>query len=191
MENRKILNRSENKKLNIENNKPGEFVLYIGIVVVAVLARLLPHLPNLTPITGLALFSGASSKNKGWLLVPLVAMFISDIFLGFHITMPFVYGSFFVITLFGSFINNSSRPKSLFIFSIFSSLFFFIVTNFGVWATSTMYTKNLQGLLSSYLMGIPFLKNAVLGDIIYTTTFFYGYRLFAYFILNKKAVTKA
>lgn len=179
MENREILKNVRNKTRHV--------IPYTGIIFIAVAARLLPHLPNMTPITGLALFSGSSSKNKCWLLVPIIAMLVSDIFLGFHTTIPFVYGSFFIITIFGKFITKKSGVLTLSAMSFFSSLIFYVITNFGVWATSSMYTKNIQGLISSYLMGIPFFWNTILGDFIYTMTFFYGYRLLVYLLQVKKA----
>src|SRR5262245_25260092 len=55
------------------------FVL-AGVVLLTALARLLPHPPNFTPIGALALFGAAHFQSR-WaaFLVPLVAMFISDV----------------------------------------------------------------------------------------------------------------
>ena len=162
-----------------EVHKVNEVILYLLIILLAVIARLVPHAPNFAPIGGLALFSGANFKNKIALLIPLSAMFISDIFLGFHKTVPYVYVSFIIISLIGGLIKNN-KWQSVALASLVSSVLFFLITNFGVWATGTMYVKNLDGLLQSYAMGLPFFRNTVLSDLFFSFSFFYGYR----FILN-------
>ncbi len=152
-----------------------KLIPYTIIILLAVIARLIPHVPNFAPIGGLALFSGSNFKNKIALLIPLSAMFISDIFLGFHSTIPYVYVSFIIIALIGGLIKNN-KWQSLALASVTSSILFFIITNFGVWATGSMYVKNLNGLMQSYVMGLPFFRNTLISDLFYSFTFFYGYR---------------
>src|SRR5689334_13609970 len=134
MENRNLLNKN--------------VYLLSATVLLAAFTRLIPHIPNFAPIGALAIFSGAFFKNK-WLrfLIPLSAMFLSDIFLGFHATMPFVYGAFILSTGLGTvFLKKTFDTKKLFSVSLLSSLLFFLITNFGVWLTSSMYPKTLYGL---------------------------------------------
>ena len=152
-----------------------KIISYGAIIVLAVLARLIPHAPNFAPIGGLALFSGSHFKKKIALLIPITAMFLSDIFLGFHKTIPFVYLSFIIIALIGGLIKTN-KWQSLLKASLVSSILFFLITNFGVWATGTMYQKNLSGLMQSYVMGLPFFRNTLLSDLFYSFSFFYGYR---------------
>ncbi len=66
------------------------------IIVFAAGMRLIPHYPNFTPIAAIALFGGAH-LGKRWLAfaVPLAALLISDIFLGFHNMMIPVYLALF------------------------------------------------------------------------------------------------
>src|SRR3989338_947253 len=154
------------------------------IIILAVVARLIPHAPNFAPIGGLALFSGANFKNKTALLIPLTAMFISDIFLGFHKTIHYVYASFVTIFLIGGLIKSNKWP-SLLKASLVSSILFFLITNFGVWATGSMYQKNLSGLMQSYAFGIPFFRNTLISDLFYTFSFFYGYRFLSNFFFKK------
>lgn len=175
MENRKVLNRIKNRVERIEN-KINRLVPFMGIVILAIISRLLPHPPNIAPIAGLALLSGANLKNKWSFAIPLTAMVLSDIFLGFHPTIPFVYGSFFIITVIGMFLKNKQTFAKIVCVSLIASFLFFFITNFGVWLTSSMYTKNLTGLINSYIMGLPFLRNTIMGDLIYTLGLFYGYR---------------
>jgi hypothetical protein len=159
------------------------------IIILAVVARLIPHAPNFAPIGGLALFSGANFKKKSALLIPLTAMFLSDIFLGFHKTIPYVYGSFIIIYLIGGLIKNN-KWQSLAMASLTSSVLFFLITNFGVWLNFNMYSKTVSGLLQSYVMGVPFFRNTLLGDLFYTFSFFYGYRFLSNFILKKLLLLK-
>src|SRR3989338_3409290 len=99
------------------------------IVILAVVTRLIPHAPNFAPIGGLALFSGSHFKKKIALAIPLIAMFLSDIFLGFHKPIPYVYLSFIIIALIGGLIK-SNKWQSLLSASLISSVLFFFITNF-------------------------------------------------------------
>ncbi|MFA6081240.1 MAG: DUF6580 family putative transport protein [Patescibacteria group bacterium] len=159
------------------------------IILLAVAARLIPHAPNFAPIGGLALFSGANYKNKIALFIPLTAMFISDIFLGFHKTIPYVYVSFIIISLIGGLIKNN-KWQSLLKASLFSSILFFLITNFGVWATGSMYQKNLSGLIQCYGFGVPFFRNTLISDLFYTFSFFYGYKFLSNFVFKKFRLLK-
>ncbi|MFA6533017.1 MAG: DUF6580 family putative transport protein [Patescibacteria group bacterium] len=159
------------------------------IVLLAVAARLIPHAPNFAPIGGLALFSGSHFKKKIALLIPLTAMFISDVFLGFHKTVPYVYVSFIIIALIGGLIKNN-KWQSLFLASLFSSILFFLITNFGVWATGTMYQRNLSGLIQCYGFGLPFFRNTLISDLFYTFSFFYGYRFLSNFVFKRFTLLK-
>ncbi|MEK7634071.1 MAG: DUF6580 family putative transport protein [Patescibacteria group bacterium] len=154
------------------------------IILLAVVTRLVPHAPNFAPIGGLALFSGSHFKKKIALSIPLAAMFVSDIFLGFHKTIPYVYVSFIIIALIGRLIKNN-KWQSIFATSLISSVLFFLITNFGVWATGTMYQKNLSGLMQSYGFGVPFFRNTLISDLFYSFSFFYGYKFLSGFNFKK------
>ncbi|HKK11665.1 MAG TPA: DUF6580 family putative transport protein, partial [Flavobacteriaceae bacterium] len=80
---------------SLSNKK--QFVILLFIVAAA-LFRLLPHLPNVTPVTAMALFSGVYFTNKKYaFLIPLLVMFLSDIVLGFSYITLFVYASFVLV----------------------------------------------------------------------------------------------
>ncbi|MDO8609868.1 MAG: hypothetical protein Q7R95_04925 [bacterium] len=171
----------------MEKSKIKSWLSIFVIIILAVVARLIPHAPNFAPIGGLALFSGANFKKKSALIIPLSAMFISDIFLGFHKTMPYVYLSFILIALIGGLIKNN-KWQSIFKASLISSVLFFLITNFGVWASESMYQKNLNGLMQSYVMGLPFFRNTILSDLFYSFSFFYGYKFLSGFNFKKLLV---
>lgn len=151
-----------------------EILPVVFIIVSAVISRIIPHPPNFTPIGGIALFSGAYLVGFRSFLFPLLIMFVSDLFLGFHSTLAYVYISFVLIVLLGKLLKKKKSFLRLAATSILSSVLFFIITNFGVWQATNMYPKSTQGLVQSYLMGIPFFKNTLIGDLFYTFLLFYG-----------------
>ena len=154
--------------------------LYLSFVIVvlsAIFMRLIPHIPNVSPIAALALFSGAFIPSWGALILPIAALVISDFFLGFHATVPFVYGSFIFIIILGYVLRGKISPLFVGAGSLIGSVLFFIITNFGVWATSSMYEKSVYGLLQCYTMGLPFFRNTILGDLFYAAVFFLSYRI--------------
>jgi uncharacterized membrane protein len=142
-------------------------------------------LPNFTPIAATALFGGVYLNKKYAFFVPILAMFISDIFLGFHSTMPYVYGSFILTGLIGLWLKNHKNTQNIIGATLLSSVLFFLITNFGVWAGG-WYPKTLSGLMQSYVMAIPFFRNTILGDLCYTGVFFGAYELAQLLIIRVK-----
>lgn len=145
--------------------------LLILFILIAVWFRLIPHLPNFTPVTSLALFSGLMLKRK-WLsiAVPLVAMVLSDLVLGFSSISIWVYLGFVLITTVGWFLSKMNVNSIL-----ISSLIFFIVSNFGVWMIG--YPHTLEGLIACYTLAIPFFGYSILGDLFWGYTFKETYKL--------------
>ena len=144
-------------------------LIIITMVLMAVATRLLPHPPNVAPITGIALFAGHQFGNKKLaFIIPILCMFISDLFLGFHSTLPFVYLAFISISFLGIFSRNIHNGTIL-----TSSTIFFIVTNFGVWLLG--YPNTLAGFISCYTLAIPFFVNTILGDLFFTHSLNYSF----------------
>lgn len=148
------------------------------IILFAAVMRLVPHYPNFTPIAAIALFGGAQLGRR-WLafFVPLFALFISDLILGFHAFMIPVYLSFALVVLLGSGIGNNIKVQTVLGGSVASSLLFFLITNFAVWAMSPYYPSTFAGLMQSYTMAVPFFHSSLLGDLFYNTVFFGGFYL--------------
>lgn len=140
-----------------------EMRVVFGLVVVALLTRLLPHPPNFAPITSIALFTGFHFVNKRLaLFIPLICMFLTDLILGVHSLMPIIYLSFVLISMIGL------KAKSLSLGTILSaSSLFFIVSNLGVWYF--YYPLTWAGLSSCFILAIPFFINALMGDLFYTS----------------------
>ncbi|MBK8397860.1 MAG: hypothetical protein IPL26_21805 [Leptospiraceae bacterium] len=162
-------------------------LVFVSIMIfVAALSRLIPHPGNFTPVMAIAIFAGASilSKRES-LIIPLIAMLISDVIIGFHSLMLVVYGCMALFTFFGwNLQKNNTLPRTLG-FGLFGAVFFFVVTNFAVWISSGMYTKDISGLIECYVLAIPFFHNTVLSTLIYGFILFGGTKLFEKYELVK------
>lgn len=159
------------------------------IIFFAVILRLIPHLPNFAPIAAMALFGGVYLNRKYALIMPFLAMFISDIFLGFHSTMIFVYGSFLITGFIGLYLRPHKTLPNVITATLISSLLFFLITNLGVWLVSGLYPKSFAGLIQSYFFAIPFFRNTLLGDLFYVGLFFGSYEL-ALRLVSRSAFVK-
>ncbi len=167
------------------------------IIVLAVVSRFIPHMPNFAPITALAIFSAAYLPWKKAFGMTFAARFISDIFLGFVAwpMMAAIYASHLVGILFGVWIKKSAvSPKSspisergaevrvrlgmwprVILSSLGASAIFFLVTNFAF--LYSYYPHNFSGIIQSYINGLPFLRGTLLGDMFYSVALFGGYAL--------------
>ena len=144
-------------------------VFVVSLIFFAILSRFLPHPPNFTPIAAIALLSSKGFANR-WVvfLIPIVSLFISDLFLGMHATIPFVYASFVLIALLGRYVKKINISTVL-----LSSTIFFLVSNFGVWLLH--YPISVEGLVQCYTLALPFFLNTVLGDLVYGTLLIYPF----------------
>jgi hypothetical protein len=155
-------------------------VLVIGIVAVAALARLVPHIPNVWPVDALALFGGAYLTDRRLAFaVPLAAMAISDSILGFDglgIELA-VYGCAVATVGLGIWVGRNRSVLRIGSAAIAASLLSFAVTDLAVWAFGTLYPHTFSGLVACYVAAIPFLRNTLAGDLAYTALLFGGFAL--------------
>ena len=145
-------------------------ITFLFISVILALGRIIPHPPNFTPILATAIYTPYMVNDK-WIavLIPLSAMFIADIIIGFHPYMLWVYGAIGLSTLISSWsMRFNKKYIQLGVMAILSSILFFIITNFAVWAIWDYYPKTIDGLIICYIKAIPFFQNTLLGTIIYT-----------------------
>jgi len=167
-------------KGNVMNSKTitPKFIIITGMIFIAAFVRLIPHPPNFAPIAAMALFGGAYF-TKRWVafLIPLVAMFITDLILGFHSTMWAVYLSFVLIVGIGMLMIKQKKVSNIFLASVSASVLFFVITNFAVWAFGIYYPKGLSGLAASYTAAIPFFHYTLLGDLFFVTLMFGSFEL--------------
>ena len=162
--------------------------LIYSIILVAALVqlRLIPHPPNFTPILAAGIFSGYYFKNFFMsLFIIILSMFLGDLYLGIHDTMFFTYISLIAVVAVGFYIKKFKSLEILF-GGIIASVCFFIITNFGAWLTLDMYEKSFSGLISSYVLAIPFFQNTLVSTILYLFLF----KFFFEQILNKTKLLK-
>jgi hypothetical protein len=150
----------------------------VMIIAAAAATRLIPHPPNLTSVTALALFGGAYFSNRSLaFVVPLMALLLSDFILGLYPHMEVQYLSFALIVCIGFRLQPRRTAPRIAGAALLSALVFFVVTNLGVWAFGSLYPKTLSGLIACYVAAIPFFRGTLLGDLIYTAILFGGFRL--------------
>ena len=155
----------------------------ISVILVAAMSRLIPHWPNFTPIMAIALVGGATLSSR-WLsvLVPLVAMALSDLALGaimgsgwaLHGTQFVVYASVAAISALGMTMRSSSAVRTTLLGGTIAGVGFFLVTNFAVWFSGTMYPHTVEGLMACYAAGLAFYResgNFLLNGIVSTWLF--------------------
>jgi len=159
------------------------FIFITSAILLAAMSRLLPHIPNFTPIAAMALFGGAYFKDKRLaVVIPLIAMLLSDAAIqllfgwGFHNTMIYVYIGILLTSIIGMRVGRKATISSIAIGSITASILFFIITNFGVWA-ATGYQMGIAGLSTTYVMGIPFFAPTLIGDLFFNSVLFGAFYL--------------
>ena len=163
----------------MNKNSVNPKLLTLAIMILAAsFTRLIPHPPNFTAVAAIALFGGTYFDKK-WnaFLIPLIAMFLTDIILGFHRNMMSVYLAFILITFIGLGVRNSKKITGIFLASISASVSFFIITNFSTWILGTMYPKTGAGLAECFIAAIPFFHYTLLGDLFYVGVLFGAFEL--------------
>ena len=166
--------------------------LIVSLILIASLSRLIPHYPNFTSICAVALFSTYYfKKNHIAILISLSALWVSDLLLNniiyfdtyqnftlFYKGFFWQYSPIILIAIIGKRILIKLSLSSLVFSSLSSSLVFFIISNFGVWLNSSVYSNDITGLLSCYIAAFPFFLNTLLSTLIYSIALFFSYEFF-------------
>ena len=166
-------------------------VMVFALIVLAAASRLLPHPPNFAPVAAIGLFAGAhTSRRAGW-LVPFAALLASDALLGFYspVGMLWNYLAFAACLLLGSgFLARRRSALRLGGAVLTSSVAFFVISNFGMWA-SGYYPRTAAGLVECYVAALPFFRNTLTSDVLYSAVLFGGYALIARLMERRSEVT--
>lgn len=152
----------------------------LGVIFCGVASRFFPHPPNFTAVNAIALFSASTLGFGASLSTVFSMMLISDVVIGFHSSMFYVYLSLSLIVLLGRWIYSRYSLGRTLAFLPVCSLLFFFVTNFGAWLGNPMYPQTYSGLGICYIAAIPFLASQVLGDLFYGALFFGCFELLRY-----------
>ncbi len=151
-------------------NKKLVLLLILALIAVGIAGRLMPHIPNATPITALVFACSLYFGRRVSLLVPLSVMFLTDFIIGFYnpVIMLSVYGSFLLVILLSWWAQKNNSIIGIGYSVLASSVVFFIITNTTVWWFSPWYEKSFAGLLYCFELALPFLRNMMIGDLLYT-----------------------
>jgi hypothetical protein len=157
-------------------------LIILGLIILGMLSRFLINIPNVSAIGAIALFSGAYFSNKKLAIaLPISILFLSDLVLGLHSTMIFVYASVILIIMMGFLLRNKKSILRIITGSLIGSVLFYLITNFGVWMTGMGISPTLAGV---YADGIPFFRNMLIGDLLFNGILFGS----AYLIFEKAKV---
>ena len=150
------------------------FIVFISCVGIVLLFRIIPHPPNFTPVIVLSLYL---PFIFGIWSIPfcILGFAITDYFIGFHSLMFWTWGALAFTGYTSKFCN---KIYSRIVLSFIGAITFFVISNFGVWISGTLYEISVQGLLNCYIMAIPFFTNTLLSTIIFAV-------IFELFILSK------
>lgn len=162
------------------------------LILLAIAIRFMPHLPNATPITAIALFGGVYLNRRLSIILPLTAMFLSDLLIGFY-TLPImlsVYGSFAIIGLSGWWLAKHKSFFNTMGTTVAGSTLFFLVTNWAVWQFGAWYPHTSSGLWASYIAGLPFWRNMLVGDLFYVGILFGVYETVLYYARRQALASK-
>lgn len=168
----------------MKSTRPQSIVLFALLVLLCAVARVLPHLPNFTPVAAAALFASCRFRSRAAAaLVPLCGMALSDLVIGGYEwkVMVVVYAALLFPVSLRPLVRGRNKPARLVLASCVSTLVFFFSTNFAVWFAAGWYAAGLSGLIACYAAALPFLKYNLLGDLFWSLTLFGGYELYVWF----------
>ena len=147
-------------------------------VLLAVVVRFLPHPLGFTPVAASLLFFGArGSRRQLW--IPLVLLAASDVVLtkvvysyDFSWDHFVTWAWYAAILWLGTKLRDNAAPLRVVGASLTSSISFFVISNLAVWASTNLYPKNFEGLITSYTLALPFFRRGVEGDLLFTLAMF-------------------
>ncbi|MBR9859608.1 hypothetical protein GYB22_02435 [bacterium] len=170
-------------------NKSLFILIATGLLLVALSKVLIPSdLVNFSPIGAIALMGGAFMGRRVWtFLLPIAAVFMADIMISgqapiyssylFSSGMLFVYLGFLAIAGLGILFKNKLSIAGVFGSSILAAVIFFILSNFGSWIFLPEYTKDMSGLATCYANAIPYFRNTLVSQVLFSFILYFGWSL--------------
>jgi len=153
-------------------------------VLLAVAVRFMPHPLAFTPVAAALLYFGARGARRQ-LWIPFAMLAVSDVVLTKFVYVyqfswdHFVTWAWYAAILWlGTHLQESValRDKMAWLrvggAALASSVSFFVVSNFAVWACWPTYPKSFAGLMTCYAAAIPFFRRGVAGDLLFTAVMF-------------------
>ena len=145
----------------------------IGLILLIVLSRLVPHPPNFTPVLAAALFCGTLyARPSHALLIPLLGMAAGDLVLGLHDQVWAVYLAIALCVGLGRWMLHPPGALATLGAGVSGSMLFFLLTNFAVWLQGDFYPPTAAGLLACYVAAIPFFHHTLLSTLLFGLALF-------------------
>lgn len=146
--------------------------LAIVLVLVGAASRLLHLPPNIAAVTGVTIFAGFAIRNI-WLAlaVPIAAMALADVVLGWYPDMAFTYVGMALGVFIARGLLHPLTPLRLVGATFAASLGFFLISNFGVFAGG-YYGYSPEGLVACYVAALPFWQSSLIADFTSTALVF-------------------
>ena len=148
------------------------------VLAVAVHIRWIALPFSFTPVLAALLYFGARMPRKQ-MWIPVAMLAASDVYLtrvtyGYPITADhFVtWGFYAAMILLGGALIKGFSPLRIGAATLIGSVSFFLISNFAVWMVWAMYPKTFAGLTACYVAGLPFFRNAVISDLLFSALFF-------------------
>ena len=154
------------------------------LIALGFFLRLVPHAPNAVPVAAIALFAGSYLDKRVVPWVPLAIMIISDLIIGLHDVVFFTWGAFALIGFMGIFLKKHRTPAAIFGATVFSSFIFYIISNFGVFLA--WYPHTFDGFVTCYVKALPFLRNTMAVNIVFSFILFGTYELARRMVENSR-----
>ena len=168
------------KKRDLISNESNWRPLALGLTLTGALLRLIPHLPNISPVGGFSLFAGA--RLRGWQAysIPLIIIVVTDPIMGrilgypsYTLVTPFVCGSLLVYVWIGSHLRRTENPWRIGGAAFLGSVQFFLITNFGLWLSGiSVFPLTPSGLMACYIAGLPYFGRTMISDLAYAGLLF-------------------
>ena len=149
------------------------------VVLVAVLTRFIPHMPDFSPVFAALLFGGAQLKRRDVIWYPVALLAVSDFVLTtwvYRMRMGWgqniIWLAFAVVALVGYWLRKHESVGSVGFAALAGPTVFFVVSNFGAWLNGHMYPATWDGLVKCYVAALPFYPNSLLATVVYTAVLF-------------------
>ena len=144
--------------------------------------RLFGYGINFAPVDAIALFSGAYiSRRYLSMIIPIVFVWIGDLIANYQYYGEVVlfyegfywqYGAYLLIVLIGTLVGRNVKWYTVLGGALSGAVLFFIVSNFGTWASTTLYAKTWTGLVNCFVAAIPFFRQTLVSDLMYVGILF-------------------
>ena len=170
--------------------KTPHLVAVLIAAVIAIAARLVPMpMYNFSAISALAILSGAVIRPV-WLavLIPVAVRLLTDTIIhlstgyGFYGSMSFDYVTYVLLAGIAYSIQPRMIPQAVGM-ALVATLMFFAISNLGVWcmphAGQYLYPRTMEGLITCYRNGLPFLRGTFVSDMVFTIVFFTALQAFS------------